>query len=112
MEAMVMPKNRMRPVHPGEVLGEEMAELNLSSRQLGAALGVPNNRISQIVAGKRALTAGTALRLARYFVGTEPEFWLNLQAAYDLRSAELREGKDIDRTVQPRAAAEDGSADA
>ena len=77
-------KNGMRPVHPGEVLSEElMKPMGLSSNRLAEAIGVPANRVSTIVAGKRYVTADTALRLARFF-GSSPTFWMNLQAAYDL----------------------------
>jgi antitoxin HigA-1 len=99
-----MATNRMRPIHPGEILREEMNELGLSARQLAAAIGVPHNRISQILAETRAVTAVTALRLGRYF-GQAPEFWLNLQQAYELRSAEKLEGAEIKRAVRPRAGA-------
>ncbi len=71
-----------RPIHPGEILAEEMAELNLSARELAKALHVPNNRISQILAGKRGISADTALRLSRFF-GTSIEFWQNLQSLYE-----------------------------
>lgn len=82
-------KNRMRPIHPGEILREEyLVPLGLSANALAQTLGVPANRISGIVAGKRAVTADTALRLARAF-RTSPERWLNLQQAFDLRTAEL-----------------------
>jgi addiction module HigA family antidote len=88
-------KNGMRPVHPGEVLSEElMKPMGLSSNRLAEALGVPANRVSTIVAGKRDVTADTALRLARFF-GSSPTFWMNLQAAYDLRTAEIASGKEI-----------------
>ena len=81
-------KNRMRPVHPGEVLREEyLVPLGMSANSLAGALHVPANRISGIVAGKRSVTADTALRLARVFRST-PDFWLNLQQQYDLRVAE------------------------
>ena len=83
--------NQMRPIHPGEVLKGEMEELGLSARQLAMALGVPTNRVTSIVHEVRALTADTALRLARYF-GTSPEFWLNLQSAYELRRAQQERG--------------------
>lgn len=77
-------KNGMRPVHPGEVLSEElMKPMGLSSNRLAEAIGVPANRVSTIVTGKRDVTADTALRLARFF-GSSPTFWMNLQAAYDL----------------------------
>ena len=91
-----VPKNRMRPVHPGEILREEyLAPLGLSANALAEALGVPANRVSAIVAGKRAVTADTALRLARA-VATSPEFWLNLQTAHDLALAK----RDDDPTVR------------
>jgi addiction module HigA family antidote len=93
----------MRPIHPGEILYGEMEELGLSARQLAGALHVPTNRITEIVNGKRALTADTALRLARYF-GTTPDFWLNLQTAFDLRTAQGAKGRQIKREVSPRAA--------
>lgn len=83
--------NQMRPIHPGEILQEELETLQLSARQLARALDVPPNRITSLLHQTRALTADTALRLARYFE-TSPEFWLNLQAAYDLRTAQRRHG--------------------
>ena len=93
--------NQMRPIHPGEVLKGEMEELGLSARQLAIALGVPTNRVTTIVHESRALTADTALRLARYF-GTSPEFWLNLQSAYELRRAQHECGARIAQEVVPR----------
>jgi antitoxin HigA-1 len=95
--------NQMRPIHPGEVLKGEMEELGLSARQLATALGVPTNRVTAIVHETRALTADTALRLARYF-GTAPEFWLNLQSAYELRRAQQECGARIAEEVRPRVA--------
>ena len=94
--------NQMRPIHPGEILQEELQTLQLSARQLALALGVPPNRITSILHQRRGLTADTALRLARYF-GTSPEFWLNLQTAYDLRSAQQHYGAQITQEVTPRA---------
>lgn len=74
--------------HPGEVLNEEFLKpLNLSARALGCAIGVPGNRISDIIRQRRDVSADTAIRLARYF-GTDPRFWLNLQDSYDLSKAE------------------------
>ncbi|SPF36273.1 Virulence-associated protein I [Syntrophobacter sp. SbD1] len=96
-------KNAMRPIHPVEILREELAELSLSANALASALGVPANRITGIIKEQRAKTANTALRLARYF-STTPEFWMNLQIAYEIRKAEAKTGEQIDRTVQPRAA--------
>jgi len=71
------------PIHPGEVLVDELREMEISAAQLARMLRVPANRISQIIAGKRAISADTALRLARYF-GTTPDFWMNLQKTYEL----------------------------
>ena len=80
--------NRMRPIHPGEILGEEFLKpLGMSATALAHAIGVPANRVSGTLRGKRSITADSALRLSRAF-GTTPEFWLNLQAAHDLRVAE------------------------
>ncbi len=95
--------NKMRPIHPGEILRAELEELSLSARRFAAALSVPTNRITGILNEQRALTADTALRLARYF-GTSPDFWLGLQTAYDLRLAQQHKGKKIAREVSPRAA--------
>lgn len=92
------------PVHPGEILADELAELGLSSNKLAIALNVPANRISEIVAGKRAVTADTALRLGQYF-GTGPLVWLNLQTNYDLAVAQAGSGKEIAKTVKQRQAA-------
>lgn len=76
------------PIHPGEMLGEELAELNMSVAQLARAIHVPANRISQILAGKRAISSDTALRLGKWF-GTGPQLWLNLQKAWELDVATL-----------------------
>jgi len=81
-------RNGMRPIHPGEILREEfLVPLNLSANALAIALGVPAPRINDIARERRGVTADTALRLARYF-GTSAEFWMGLQADYDLRLAE------------------------
>jgi len=78
----------MRPIHPGEILREEfLVPMKLSASALARALRVPPNRVTNIVAGKRDVTADTAIRLARAF-GSTPEFWLNMQQAYDLKIAE------------------------
>lgn len=87
---MAMKKVKARRVrtHPGEILAEEyLAPLDLSARALATAIGVPANRLTEIVAGRRAVTADTAIRLGRYFK-TAPLFWLNLQVAHDLSKAE------------------------
>jgi addiction module HigA family antidote len=92
-----------RPVHPGEVLNEDvLVPLDMSANKLAQALRVPANRISGIVAGRRAISADTALRLSR-FLGTSPEFWLGLQAEYDLDVARLEAARRIEREVRPRA---------
>ncbi len=90
------------PIHPGEILEEELAEINMSAAHLARILGVPTNRITQILAGKRSITADTALRLGRW-LGTGPQFWMNLQQLYDVRLAEQTVGEEIERTVTPRA---------
>lgn len=100
-----MPKNRMRPIHPGEILREEyLKPLNLSANALAKALGVTPARVNDIVRERRGISGDTALRLARYF-GTDPRSWLNLQMIYELRVAERAAGREIERTVSPRSAA-------
>ncbi len=97
-------KNRMRPIHPGEVLREDfLAPLGMTAHALATALRVPAPRINDIVRERRAVTPDTALRLARYF-GGDAQSWLNLQVAFDLRTAEIAAGKTISREVLPRAA--------
>ena len=99
-----MPKNGMRPVHPGEVLREDFLEpLNMSANALAKALNVPAPRINDIVRERRGVSADTAMRLARYF-GGDARSWLNMQAAYDLRVAEIENAKRIEREVEPAAA--------
>lgn len=92
------------PAYPGEVLREDFLKpLGLSQYAFAKAIGVPQIRVSEIVNGKRAITPDTALRLARYF-GTSAEFWIGLQATYDLEMARDRIGKKISARVRPRAA--------
>lgn len=99
-----MIKNSMRPVHPGEVLREDfMLPLKLSANALAKALHVTPARINDIVLERRGVSADTALRLARYF-GGDAQSWLNLQTTYELRTAEITEGKKIARAITPRAA--------
>lgn len=93
-------KNGMRPVHPGEILRDELEELDLSASALAKALGIPVNRITAILNSQRDVTADTALRLARYF-GTTPQIWLNLQKSYELRKAEIKVGRQIAKRVKP-----------
>ena len=95
----------MQSVHPGEILSEELQELGMSANALAVELGVPTNRITAILKGQRGITAGTALRLSRYF-GTTPQFWLNLQKTFELRTAEIESGKDIEERVRPREMAQ------
>ena len=97
-------KNAMRPVHPGEVLRDELDELGLSANALSRALGVPVNRVTAILNGQRGVSADTALRLARYF-GTTPQLWLNLQKTWELRRAEIQSGRAIAEQVAPRQSA-------
>lgn len=97
-----MPK--LKPIHPGEILEKEFLEpLNVSQYRLAVDLGVPPRRINEIVHGLRGITADTALRLAHYF-GTTPEFWMNLQAAFDLEVEEDRSGAKIRRLKALKAA--------
>ena len=94
--------NGMRPVHPGEVLGEELEELGLSASALARALDVPTNRVTAILNGQRGISADTALRLSRYF-STTPQFWLNLQKTFELRVTQAASGREIAERVRPRA---------
>lgn len=89
----------LRPVHPGRLLAGEMEARGLSALALSLHLRVPANRISEIVKGRRSITAETALRLGRYFK-TGPELWLRLQASYDLAVAEKKHGADIRKEVR------------
>jgi antitoxin HigA-1 len=90
--------------HPGEVLNQEFLEpLGMSVNALAIALRVPATRIGAIVKGERSVTADTALRLARFY-GTSPEFWMNLQAMYDLTKTRMKSGEAIARDVRPHAA--------
>jgi len=89
---------KLRPIHPGELLRDELEERSVSLNELARSVRVPMNRISAIVNGRRSITADTALRLARYF-GTSPQMWLNLQTAYDLEVAERAIGPRIEREV-------------
>jgi antitoxin HigA-1 len=81
-------------IHPGQVLADELEEIGISPTELSRQLAVPANRISQIIQGKRAISGDTALRLGHWF-GMSPQFWLNLQSAYDMRVAEKTSGAEI-----------------
>jgi addiction module HigA family antidote len=100
---MPVPTNRLPPIHPGEVLAEELDALGLSARAFAAAIAVPPNRVTAILRGRRAVTADTALRFEHYF-GTSAKFWLNLQQTYDLKVTEREHGKAIRAAVKARAA--------
>lgn len=90
-----------RPIHPGEILVEDiLPELGMNANQVGEALGVPANRISEILRGRRSITADTALRLGRW-LGSSPQFWMNLQRSYDLEVAEKELGEVIKQQVTP-----------
>ena len=84
----------MRAVHPGEILRDELDELGVTPTEFARQIDVPANRVSQIIAGKRAITGDTALRLGHWF-GAEPQFWLNLQTQYDLVVANRRTGDAV-----------------
>ena len=92
------------PIHPGEFLADELEEIKITATELSRQIDVPANRISQIVRGKRDISADTALRLGRFF-GTGPELWLNLQKAYDLDRARAALGTKISKIQrwQPEA---------
>jgi len=86
---------KLKPIHPGEILMEEFLKpFNMSQYRLAVDIGVPPRRINEIALGKRGITADTALRLAHYF-GTSPQFWMSLQARYDLQTEEDRIGTKV-----------------
>jgi addiction module HigA family antidote len=91
-------------VHPGEILADELKELGISATELARQLAVPPNRITQIIKGRRSITGDTALRLAHWF-GTDPQFWLNLQTAYDIDIATEAAGDEIKKLPRRAAAA-------
>lgn len=92
----------MRAVHPGAVLKDELEELGITPTEFARQIDVPANRVSQIITGKRGITGDTALRFGHWF-GTDPQFWLNLQAQWDLVQAEREKGEAI-RHLPTRAA--------
>lgn len=96
-----MPVRERRPIHPGEILAEViLPEPGMNANQVGEALGVPANRISKILRGRRSITADTALRLGRW-LGSSPQFWMNLQRSYDLEVADQESGDAIRKRVTP-----------
>jgi len=84
------------PIHPGEILADELEEIGLTAKKLADVIKVPPNRLYQLLAGKRNVTADTALRLSQYF-GMSADFWMNLQSAYELDLARQQHGKEIQR---------------
>lgn len=94
--------SEMRPIHPGEILREEIAKMDFSANRLAGALKVPANRITGILNEQRSITADTAIRLSRFF-GTTPEFWLNLQVSYDLNKTQQEKGQKIFQEVNQHA---------
>ncbi len=95
--------DRTAPIHPGEHLAEFLEEYSLTQYRLAKNIGVPPRRINEIVKGQQAVTADTALRLARFF-GTSAEFWMNLQAHYDLERIATELGSRLETEVKPLAA--------
>ena len=96
-----------RAVHPGEILKDELAEIGVTPTELARQIAVPANRLSQIINGKRSITGDTALRLAHWF-NTDPQFWMNLQAQFDLVAADREAGEAI-KTLPISPARRDGS---
>ncbi|MBA3239351.1 MAG: HigA family addiction module antidote protein [Parachlamydiaceae bacterium] len=94
--------NKMRPIHPGEILKDELVQLELSASAFAKVLSVPANRVTSILKGTRSISPDTALRLARYF-GTSPELWLNLQVSYDLKITMQMHGQKIIQDVHPHS---------
>lgn len=100
----VVTGKRLPPIHPGEILRDDFLEpMKISVYALAQAIRVPRSRVNDIVLGHRGITADTAFRLARYF-GTSPEFWINLQARFDLDVADRQIRRRIEREIAPRAA--------
>ena len=91
-------KRPIYPIHPGQILADELAEMNMTPTALARAIHVPSNRIYQLIAGKRSMTADTALRLEQW-LGVEAVFWMNLQKSYELDLASEKIGEEIKRTI-------------
>ena len=91
---------KLPPIHPGEILKDELDELGLTANAMALALRIPANRLTEIINGKRGISPDTAMRLARYF-GTSAQMWMNLQSHYELEVAEADLGERIAREVQP-----------
>src|SRR4051794_11127295 len=97
-------RNMAPAVHPGRLLKRELGSRKLSANRLALDLGVPSGRITDILNGRRSITADTAVRLARYF-GNSAQLWLDLQSQYDIAIIEREKGADINRRIRPAAAA-------
>jgi addiction module HigA family antidote len=92
------------PIHPGEILVDELQEIGVTPTELARQINVPANRVTQIIHGRRGITGDTALRLGHWF-GNSAQFWLNLQSAYDIRVAQEKAGREIAKLpVRPEAA--------
>lgn len=94
-------KRPIYPIHPGQVLADELAEIGMTAAELARELHVPSNRLYQLIAGKRAMTADTALRLEQW-LGVEAGFWMNLQKSYELDLAAEQIGEEIKHTITRR----------
>jgi antitoxin HigA-1 len=94
-------KRPIYPIHPGEILAEQLEELQITAAELARELHVPANRLYQLLAGKRAMTADTALRLEQW-LGVSATFWMNLQKSYELDQASAEIGPEIKRTIRRR----------
>jgi antitoxin HigA-1 len=94
-------KRPIYPIHPGQILADELAEMKMTAAELARELHVPSNRLYQIIAGRRAMTADTALRLEQW-LGVEAAFWMNLQKSYELDLAAEQIGEEIRRTIVRR----------
>jgi addiction module HigA family antidote len=108
MERKEQSQREIGPVHPGEHLAEYLEELDVSQYRLAKEIHVPQMRVSEIVRGRRAITADTALRFARFF-GTSAQFWLNLQAQYDLETAEQALGPSLEEILEYRSSDHQGA---
>ena len=97
---MATKTKKLRPIHPGRVLKTVLEDAGISANALALALRIPANRVTEIISGRRSVSADTALRLARFF-GTSAQMWMNLQAKYDLESAEDKMAERIETEVQP-----------
>lgn len=90
------------PIHPGEQIALDLEDVGLSANQLAKALNIPQNRLSEIIRGRRGISADTAIRLSAW-QGTSPQYWMNLQKNYELDLAEARFGEEIRKDIQPHA---------